>query len=357
MAARRAQVGLRRRGPGLSRAAPWLVVLPALTGCLGLGEEDEARLTLHRQNSQDFYQRGSYVQALHQADMALSLDEDLVGMRLIRGFCLMKLGTARQNGEMLDDAVELFDTLAHGDGSDDFRAWLGAGQSRLARALHREREMGRIERRLAGDFLDAEGRRQERAELEQATAARWRDLDRSEEALQRVLDAELQEDNVYALIDLVLVLVNFPDRAADVLQHGRRAVELLVQSTELTENTLHKSLALSPSGRLNLQRRIKDNLAKERQLRDIVATVEFNRGNLSACLEELDAMEDRQLMTATQYMNRAGVYEQLGEIPLALADLEAFLRLRARTTDYDEVAAAVYERMERLRVLEQDARR
>lgn len=73
-------------GPFLRRGACALLVLTS-AGCFGLNDDDLAVLDVHQQNSQMYFQSGSWLQAMHQANMALALDEDLVGMRLIKGHC------------------------------------------------------------------------------------------------------------------------------------------------------------------------------------------------------------------------------------------------------------------------------
>jgi tetratricopeptide (TPR) repeat protein len=329
-----------------------LVLLPA---CFGLDEQEEARLTVHEQNSQDFYQRGHYDQALHQADMALKLDGDRVGMRLVKGFCLTKLGRLRREPGQVDEAIAVFRELVDGGGETDYRSFLGAGQANLTRALLHEDEMGRIQRRLASDFLSESGRKDEEATLARESEARDARLHEAERMLRRALAFENQAENPYVLIEMVLVLNTEGDHEDEAIDLAHRAVAMLQESTRLTRNTLSKNLNLEPRGQVALQRRIDENLGKEQQLRDIVLTIEFNRGAWQACLDELDALEERQLITPAQVLTRAGIYEQMGMLDDAIADLEAYLRLRARSSDYDEVAQSVYDRIVALRARTADA--
>jgi tetratricopeptide (TPR) repeat protein len=310
--------------------------------------EEQARLSLHQRNSQEFYNKGSYVQARQQAEMALSFDEDSVGMRLMQGFCLVKLGTASRDSQLLDQAVQVFEGLRASEGDDDYRVWLGSGQAHLARALAYEDEMGVHERRLASDYLDADGRAAAQQQLDEGRRRRDEQLALAERTLARVFTFELQKDNTYALIEMVLVLNTLGGRELDALSMAQRAVDQLLQSNALTQATLQKNVHLSESGKLLLERRIAENLDKEQQLRGIVATIEWNRGELQSALTELDTLQERQLMRAVHYQMRATIHEQLGNLDAAVTDLQAFLKLRAPEREFDEVAVATFDRIDEL---------
>lgn len=356
MAARRPPLGLRRRGPRLTarrhhrRLAGLAALSLLLAGCAGLSKQEEARLSVHQQNSQDFYQRGYYLQALHQADMALQLDADLVGMRLLKGFCLTKLGRLREDPAVVEQALAIFDDLVSGAGQDDYRSWLGAGQAQLARALLHDAQIARIERRLRSDFLSADGRREEETALAAERAARERRLGQAERHLRRAREVVDQGEDPYVLIELALALNSRGGHDDEVIALSAEAIGQLQESTRLARNTLQKSGNLHARGKLALQRRIDENLEKEQKLRDIVLTIQFNRGAWQACLSELAALDERQLLSADQVLLRAGVHEQIGMLSEAMADLEFWLRLRARTShEYDDVTAQVYTRLDELR--------
>jgi len=304
---------------------------------------------MHERNSQEFYNDGRYVQAQQQAEMALNLDAERVGMRLMRGFCLVKLGKARGEAGLLNEAVNVFEDLVDTEGDGDYRIWLGTGQAHLARALLHSEEIAKFQRRLDSDFLDEEGREVEMRLMGLEEEDRQAHLKRAERCLGKVLTFDFQDENSYALIDLVLVLNSIGGREDDALALSRRAVDILVQSNELTNSTLQKNINLSSAAKLNLERRIDDNLNKERMLRDIIATLEYNRGDLEASLAALNAMDERQLMTVLHYFNRASLNEQLGYVTEAVADLYTFLRLRAQTDDsFDEVVEETFERIDEL---------
>lgn len=361
MAARRTQVGLRRRGPGLSaRPAPaatrrgWsltrpllALVLAGLPACLGLSEQETRVLEVHTQNSQMFYQQGSYMQSLQQANQALTLDQDHMGMRVIRGFCLTKIGAAREAEEQLDQSLEVFEQLKDDD-VVDYRAWLGSGEAHLARAMQHERVIKRIDRRLASDFLTPEARTSELAQREREAAAAKQHLEVAEADLRHVLAMPLHQDETYAMMELVVVLDRQGGRDDETGALARRAVDQIVQSIDLTRERLNKTLQIVPSKKLEMQRRIEDQLDKERQLRDIIIGIELDRGSTQRALAELSAIEERQLMRPGHHATRAELYEQLGMWTEALAEWETFLRLRAGQHGYDDVAAESYDRIESL---------
>jgi tetratricopeptide (TPR) repeat protein len=342
-------MGLRRRRPGLTALALALLAGP---GCFGLSEEEELRHTFFRQNSLGMYDRGEYYRALHQANMALVLVDDDVPMQLVKGFCLLKLGKGGGNGPMVEEALAVFDELEKsGEGDDDFRVHLGLGSAHVARALQYDHEIPPVERRLQSEFLSADGRAAEARRLAAMRERRQEHLRRAERQLRRVLAFELQKDNLFATVDLVVALNSLGGREAEAIALAERALDLLDETNRFTRNSLDRNTRLSPAARIDLQRQLDTNRDKERLLRDIVATIAFERGDMSTFMRQMEAMEERELLGEVHLYARAGVHEQAGDYDAAVADLEAFLRLRVRRLDYeqDDLAPEVFERIEALR--------
>ena len=319
-----------------------------LAGCFGLSKQEQERFALHQQNSQEFYTKGSYRQAVQQAEMALTFDESSVGMRLMRGYCLTKLGEASGNVIVLDEAILILEELASDINDDDYRVWLGIGQAHLARALLADSEIGRMEWQLSSDFLDEAGRRAESQQLEQEREGYAFHLQRTEDALQRVLNIELQEDNTYALIELALALNLQEGREFETLEYSDRAVRELMQSNKITNNTLQEDLQLAPDFEISLETRIKENLQKERLLRSNSAHIYVTLGDDESALETLNEIERRQLMEGGHYEFRATICDRLGLLDQAVRDLESYLKLRAQVTEYDEVASETFDRIDQL---------
>jgi hypothetical protein len=218
----------------------------------------------------------------------------------------------------------------------------------MMRALRHQQQLERIERRLASDFLTDDGREFESEQLEQEREERKRNLEVAEDDLRHVLQFSLHADNTYALMDLVVVLNMQGTRSDESSAVARRTIDLLVQGIELTRETLNNTLRLSPSKKVDLQRRVEENLEKERQLRQVLVAIEFERGSYQRCLDELAALEERQLMAFADHQLRAEIYESIGMLPDALDELEVFLRLRARNTEYDDVARETLRRIDEL---------
>ncbi len=332
----------------MSTRALALMTILLSTGCLGLSEQDEKRFTLHQRNSQEFYNKGSYVQAVQQAEMALSFDEDSEGMRLMRGYCLTKLGETRNEVVLLDEAIRTLEDLRGTASDKNYRVWLGIGQAHLARAMLSDGEIGRIQWQLSSEFLDDEGRQAESRKLVAERTGRKKHLSEAEHALKKVLDFDLQADNTYALIELALVLNLQGERETEALDYSARAVEQLMQSNQVTNNTLQETHNLSPSFELSLERRIEDNLQKERQLRDAMAHIHYSLGDHEAALEAINGIEQRQLMQAGHYEFRATLHELLLMLDEAVSDLETFLKLRAQNVDFDDVASQTFDRIDKL---------
>lgn len=372
MATCRPPLGLRRGRPGLNTpAAPegaparaprrssgaaltralCLALALSQSGCLGLSDQEQAQFTLHVENSLDYHRRGSYSQALHQARFALTFDRAHITMRIVQGDCLVKLGAASGDTALLDEGLGVLEDLTSGDGGDYYGSWLALARANIARAMSHRDEAAKIERRLASDFLGAGDRERERGWYEVETRGAVDRFTRAERNLRRVLSFENQADNIEATVDLVVVLNSLEGRELEALEHADRAVRLLQEATTLARRMLQKDLSLSAEKKLELQRRIDAHLVKEAQLRDIQLTIHYRHQDLPACLEALQGLEDRQLLRAEHHVTRAEILETLGRYDEAAADLDAYLRLRARTTDYDAVAAGIYEDMDRLAAL------
>ena len=350
MAARRTHLGLRRRGPGLNALA-LAVLLLVLPGCFGLSEEEESRLDFFRESALGAYDRGDYMQSMHQASMALELDETDAIMLLVKGFCQLKLGKASNNALTVDDALDTF-ALAEDDLEDDFRVYLGMGSAHLARALLTEHEIARSETRLESEFLSPESRDAEGLRLEQERERAVEHLQQAESNLRRVLDFDLQKDNLYALMDLVLVLnAQGGGRDLEALELADRALVLNDESTRFTEAALENNKRLSAGAKIDLSQRLDSNRDRERMLRDLMATVYFNRGDYDGFLAQMQALEDRGLLQEAQLHNRAAVREALGQYDGAADDLQALLRMRVRRLDYeqDELAPEIFRRLEELK--------
>jgi tetratricopeptide (TPR) repeat protein len=370
MATRRTHLGLRRGRPRLSAAgtrhavgagpslagaagaAAALALALLLPGCSSTGENEEERFSLYHENSLNYYDRGSYPQALHQANMALAIEPEDFEVLLIKAFCLIKLGKASGNPIMLDESVEIFEALLEtGDGRDKFQTWFGLGSACLARSFEHQAELERIRKRLGSEFLSAEARQLYEEALRTETAAYSARLEQGEDALRRVLDFPLQKDNAYALVDLVLTLNALGSDSVEALSLAERALVQLDESTQVTQNQLQKTTKLSAAGKVDLEQRIANNREKETMLRDLVATMHYNAGDMDGFFRQMRILEERKLMGEVQYFNRAAVHEQLGNYGSAADDLEQFLRLRGRRLEYDEddMAPEVFARIETLR--------
>jgi len=339
-----------RRRAGLALAACALPLL--LAGCTGPSGQDKDRFELFRDNSKNFYDRGSYPQALHQAKMALAIEPDDEEVQLIEGFCLTKIGNVTNNSLLLDEALKIFEAvLSTSEGAEDFRASMGLGSACLARSFEHDREIARITRRLGSDFLSGGSRAQDEAILEQEHAARAVRLRQGEQALRRALAQPLQKENTYAIVDLVLVLNAEGGHDEESLDLAARALEQLDASTAITQNQITKNAKISAAAKLDLEQHIANNRDKEVLLRDLVATVHYNAGDTEGFLAQMGILEQRKLMGEVQFFNRANVNEKLGHFAAAANDLESFLRLRVQRMSYeqDDMAPDVFRRIQALR--------
>jgi tetratricopeptide (TPR) repeat protein len=346
-----------RRGRSLLRRAPAAALLLGLTvaalpGCFGPSEEEETRLSLYRENSVNYYDRGEYLAALQQAGKALQIDPGLEPMQLVKGLCQLKLGQSQNNVTMIDESLATFEALrSRGVGPVDFRVNFGIGSANLARALEHDKEIDRIRRRLGSEFITEDGREEEEARLADEEEARALCLERAEKALRTVLADERQKDNTYVLLDLVLVLNCDPGREDGALELAERTLTLLQAESRQTQTNLTRNAKLSASAKIDLQQRVTNNDDKELALRDLIATIRLRHGDTTGFLEQMRLLEERGLIDEVQYWNLAEVHEQLGMYDEAIGDLESFLKLRARRMSYeqDDRAPEVFQRLEALR--------
>jgi len=343
-------MGLRRRGPGLKRAAAALLAGLA-TACTSLSEAEQAKLGMHRENAREFFQSARYQNSLQQSTLALGLDDEDVSMRLVRGHSLLRLGAATHDIEQLEGALAVFADLASDEPGDD-RAALSLASARLARALLIQDELDTLQQRLQSEFLPEAGRAAEQRRLAELGEHRASLLAQAEEGLREVLADPLQADNSGALTDLVLVLHAQGGREEQALVLAGRLLELLDESSELARTTLDKTPGRSAASRLELQHVLDKNRDKELAVRELVATAALRRGATDVYLDQMAQAEASGLLGEVQYWNRAGVLEQLERYAEAADDLDRFLRLRARRFaryEDDALAAEAFRRIEDLR--------
>jgi tetratricopeptide (TPR) repeat protein len=342
-------MGVRRGRPGLRRAA--ILLLAALAGGCGLSKAEQARLDVHKANASDFFSRSDYQRALQQANKAIALDPGDATMALVRAHCLLRIGSATKNGVMIDESIAAFEDM-RSTWPDDDRSTLGLGSAHLARALSMDDEISHAEKRMESEFLSDAGRQEEQARIDAAQESRVANLRDAETALREVLSHELQKDNPIAVTDLVLVLHAEGGRDAEAEPLADQALRLLDENSSINQTKLDKNPRLSPGAKLELEQQIKNNSEKELSLRDLLATAALQRGDTDGFLAQMQLLEDRGLLDEVQYWNRAGVYEKLGRLDLAVADLESYLRLRSRrfaSYEQDDRAPEVFRRIEALR--------
>ena len=68
-------------------------------------DEEESRYSFFRESALGAYDRGDFLQSLHQANQALELDDGDPIVHLVKGFCQLKLGKAASNPVMSDEEI------------------------------------------------------------------------------------------------------------------------------------------------------------------------------------------------------------------------------------------------------------
>ncbi len=360
MASRRTHLGLRRGGSRLTTRvhAPLVAALLgaslALPAC-SLGQETQAKLELHQENCEAYYAQGDYFRALHQAELALTVDEDNVTMRVAKGLCLLRISKLSGDVALLNRSVAVFDDLVEDVSvEEEYQVYLGHGSAHLQRSLAFDDPITQQRNRLDRGFLDAESAESEERMLAAQIAVQAQDLVAAGASFRAVLGLENHAENSYAMVDLVLVLNSQDRHDAEMIGLAEKALDLITENNAVNGRLLENSGGLPPATRYSLERTIETNGDKERLLRDLLATVHFNKGELLLALEQLTLLADRGLMKEAQYFNRAAIYERLGRFDLAVADLQSFLRKRAAYLDYedDTLAPDIFRRIDELRSAE-----
>jgi len=364
VASRRTHLGLRRGGSRL-RSLPARPLTAALVGAaLLLGgcnsAQEQAKLELHEENCQNYYQQGEFFRALQQAELALSVDQDNVTMRIARGLCLLRIAKGAGDTDLLDQSIDVFDELIDDVSVDEeYQAYLGHGSAHLQRFLALDGSIGQLQSRVDRGFLDEVSQAQEERLVARHREMQAEDLEVAEESFREVLSLETHAENSYAMVDLVLVLNAGGEKHEDMVELANKALALLDENNVVNGRMLENSAGLPTATKLALERRIETNGAKEQALRDLLATVYFNKGELVPALEQLTLLADRGLMGEAQYYNRAEIYEQLGRFDLAVADLQSFMRMRSGYLTYEEdtLAPEIFRRIDELRAADAAALR
>ena len=331
------------------------LLLPLSSGCASTdGANQEGTAEFYNLNAQRFYDGGHYGQALHQFRKALAEAPKNKTALLGQAWSLLFLaeseilGGRAAGGERIQDALAAFEEIENVDfGRNDYKVTLGLGKSHVllgdlyqARADNLKKELAR---RPAGDARAAAVVRAEKQAREE--------YDLAENLFFEVLgekDNPDARDNLTALIHLARLAV-LDERYGDSLLHAERYLEQVRRSKGLWLD----AIARFPEDEAIWEARLAWAVAKEIEVRDLIANTYYKLGHLEKAETELDHVILLSPDRPDPYLNRAILRQELGKKREAVGDLRAFL-VRAAELEVTEEDTRVLEAARRLISLERE---
>jgi len=305
---------MRRIQPAFSVLAVAAVAW-STAACLfgGTSDEDQRRLEIHLANAQSYYSRGRLPQAEQQFRKALEVDDSNEKALLGLGWSLLRQDQVRK----IREGQEVLETLERRT-PDDFRVELGLGNARYREALVYDR---RIEE-LQGFEGDHE------ADIAQATKERDRLLEAAKTNYERVLELKPEYPHALAGLGQIAALRGDCDEAIRYLE---RYIVLAEQTRRYFENK--KARVVEPDEMEIVDEKIAGNVDKEVTVRDLMANLYFDAGEPEKSIDQLNRILAVKPDFTDAYLHRARCWERLGNFPLAVEDLQRFLRKTERSVD------------------------
>lgn len=287
-------------GPAL-----WLALLCSCQ-VFGLSEEEEQRLTVHKQNAKKYYESGHLDRSIQQCRKGLLIDEDDSSLQLNLAFSLLRTGTPaniREAKTLLEDLDSWFD-----EDENHYKIQLGLGLAhmQIARLESKDAEAAAEHREIAQDsFLAA---------------------------------LELAPDPMEVTFNLALLSLE------------QRNYEDFLSYSETTLRDLRKSFEVNTSylpriEQTTIRKQIEDDIAttsgRARELLQARSEIFFARKDYLQALENLNGLKKFSDLSSTDYYRRARTHELLGNKQQAIDDYVVFIRLSRDDGSSDLVQQSV----------------
>ena len=328
--------------------------------CAGLSDDDEGKLNDYKLNSKNYYTQGKYLQAIDQCRKGLEIDEDdyslnlELGMALYYHSVLLKDRTERMRylfGAF--EQLEETDSLRWFFGDDDFRVHLSLGMVHYRIATEYRRQLVDLERRLA-NVQSAPDATEEETETIEDSIAECRDgvddeIDLAEDHFLKVLSYERQRENIDAILYLGQIYTYIADYSGAV-EYLSRGLYLLERSTGFISRRLESEDTMDASERLFFETRLQENMAKEKDLRGILANALGRLERHEERLEQFELLDDRGMLDGILSYNKALAERDLGRFAEAIIDFNRFIREGlapdSEVEDHDRLTKAINSMME-----------
>lgn len=298
-----------------------LLILLALCGACsssGLSDEDEAsRLEDFRTRASNYYNSGRYIQAYQQAVLGLEIDKDDGGLNLIAGRALLlqrELTKVSHALPYLERAQEGLDNYKADYSMAEFHYRYGS--MLLDYARDQEEVLRRFPREDEEAQLEALARNEER----KVTAGGH--FDDAARLLESVLEVVPEDNNALELAGQVAAL-----RRDDVAAFGylNQALDLLLASRQYKNRVLASDATLAVAEEDRLHQDLLNDIKREVAIRYLLAGLHQRSGASNAEIGEYSAILDLDPDSVPAWYSRGMVRYEVGEVALAVADLQEFL--------------------------------
>lgn len=344
---------MHRHFPGVAAFLPVLAL--ALAGCMSPETEPEKHdVDFFNNNAQHFYEGAHYQRALGQFEKAIGVDPDNITALLGRAWSLLMLGEAQimagepEGAENIQIAGEALRELeSRGIDKDQFKVHLGLGKVHARMGDLYDNRLRLTEGQMAfrpegGPESAVAGEARQRRDLERQNA--W-------DHFHRVLsskDNPAAEGNLVALLELSRLSVIRKDYES-AHEYGTRYLEQVRKSKDLWV----ESMVRLPKDRPLWEAKLAGAVAKEVEVRDLLANTLFKLGRLEEAMDQLHRVILLAPHRGDAYINRAIIREELGEKAEAVEDLKSFL-VRAARVEMDPGDPRAIEATKRLMRLEKE---
>ncbi len=335
--------------------------------CAGLSEEELGKLNDYKLNSKNYYTQGKYHQAIDQCRKGLAIDDDDYSLNLEMGMALYYHSTLlKDRAERMRylfgalEQLEKTDSLRWFFGDDDYRVHLSLGMVHYRVATEYRRQLVEAERRLA-NVQNAEGTTDDEIDvledkIDECTEGVEDEIELAEEHFAKVLSYERQNENIEAILYLGQIYTYIADyeKAVEYLSRG---LDLLERSNGFLSRRLESEDTMDASERLFFENRLQENIAREKDLRGILANAYGRLERHEERLEQFELLNERGMLDGILSYNKALAERDLGRYPEAIIDFNRFIREGlapdSEVEDHERLTKAINSMMEMAKEMEQ----
>lgn len=337
----------------MSKLCACLAVLALVAGCGTVTPDEEPpeeqrSIEFYNHNAQAYYDGRDYLRSYQQFEKALELEEDNETALLGRAWALLLLSEGRimESSKEADDflvqAKDAFDGLAEYDfGKNNYKVALGLGKVHVLFGDLYDYRVKLYEQ----DLMHYSAGDSRHVAIQKARSERENEYNQATIKFNAVLaeeDNPEAKDNLTALIQLARISIYKKEYGAGMLYAGRY-LEQVRRSKELWVD----SITRYPEDKVLWEAKLARAVAKEIEVRDLIANTLFKMGQFKQAESELDHVILLAPERGDAFLNRGIVREKLGDLLPAVYDYRRFFEL-ARRIDMDPSDPRAIEATKRL---------